>query len=101
MLEYNMFHQDCDRGVHAVLPYDVTWTAPNMPQSYNHANWYATRVMNFSAEPPMLTAVVESQGSRGGVPPVVAGACLASSQEGDHQGSLGEACQAASAQQTH
>lgn len=48
----------------------------------------------------MLTAVVESQGTQGGVPLVVVGACLVSTLEGDHQGNLGEACLAASAQQT-
>lgn len=47
----------------------------------------------------MLTAVVESQGSQAWAPLAVGGACLVSTLEGGHQGSLGEACPGASAQQ--
>lgn len=101
MLEYNTDLNIAISIVQYMLYCHMAWTTPNMPQSYNHVIWYATGVMNFIAESPMLTAVVESQGSRDGVLPVVAGACLASTLEGDHQGSLGEACQAASTQQTH
>ena len=49
----------------------------------------------------MLTAVVGSQGSQAWVLLAVVGACLVSSLEGDHQGSLGEAYPAASAQHPH
>lgn len=75
-------------------------TLPPAVLNYSTA-FESAALVQFIPSKLMLTAVVESQGSQAWGPLAVGGACLASSLEGGHQGSLGEACLGASAQQPY